>query len=69
MKVKQIIFYSILTVIALFILQNTQIVEVKLLFWKVSAVRAVILAATFLLGMIAGYMLKMLWRKNPSPRS
>ena len=69
MKVKQIIFVSILAVIALFILQNTQIVEVKLLFWKVSAVRAVILAATFLLGLIAGFLLKLLWRKKPSSQS
>lgn len=53
---KKIILLVILLLVFIFVLQNTQAVEVQIYFWKVSMSRALMLLATFLAGIIAGFI-------------
>lgn len=61
--VKFIISLILLVIVVLFVLQNTQVVEVQLLFWTVSMSRALMLLGTFLIGIIAGLLLR-----RPKPK-
>jgi putative membrane protein len=64
MSVKQIALLAILVVFAVFVLQNTQVLEIRLLFWKVEASRALVLVITFALGIAAGFLLRMVPKKG-----
>ena len=55
--VKKIIFGILAVLIITFVAQNTQIVEVKFLFWSASMSRALILICTFLLGVVLTLLL------------
>ena len=55
---KFIISIILLVIVVLFVLQNTQVVEVQLLFWTVSMSRALMLLGTFLIGIITGLLLR-----------
>ncbi len=55
---KTIIFVILVIVVVLFVLQNTQVVEAQFLFWKASMSRALMLLGTFLVGIIAGWLLR-----------
>jgi uncharacterized integral membrane protein len=48
----------------IFLIQNTQAVEIRFLVWKISAVRAIVLAATFLAGMAAGFLMRWIWKSK-----
>jgi len=41
---------------AVFVLQNTQVVEVRFLFWQTQASRALVLLITFVGGLITGWL-------------
>lgn len=41
---------------AVFVIQNTQVLEVRFLFWSTQVSRALILAGTFVLGFIFGQL-------------
>ena len=41
---------------AVFVIQNTQVLEVRFLFWSTQVSRALILAGTFVLGFISGQL-------------
>ena len=69
MNIKQVVFLFILLLVLVFALQNTQVVEVRLLFWKLSAVRAIVLAVTFVAGLVAGMLLNLLLRKKPAAKN
>jgi putative membrane protein len=56
--VKTIIFLILVALIVLFVLQNTQVVEARFLLWKVSMSRSLLLLGTFLIGIIAGWLLR-----------
>ncbi|OIN97182.1 MAG: hypothetical protein AUJ48_00405 [Deltaproteobacteria bacterium CG1_02_45_11] len=58
MSIKNIIILILLAFLLLFTLQNTQVVEVKLLLWTVSMSRALMLLGTLLVGLIAGWFLR-----------
>ena len=58
MNAKNIFILVLLAFLFLFILQNTQVVEVKLLFWKISMSRALMLLGTLLIGVITGWLIK-----------
>ncbi|NIO03044.1 MAG: DUF1049 domain-containing protein [Proteobacteria bacterium] len=53
---KNVLFAILLVLVLVFVIQNTQVVEVRLLIWKVSMSRALMLLGTFLVGMIAGWL-------------
>ena len=53
---KGIVFVILVIIMILFVLQNTQVVDVQLLVWKVTMSRALMLLGTFVLGMVAGWL-------------
>ncbi len=55
---KTIIFIVLLVIVAIFVVQNTVVVDVRFLAWKVSMSRALMLLGTLLIGIIAGWLLK-----------
>ena len=55
---RKIIFGILVALIVLFVLQNTEMVEVKFLIWKVTMSRALMLLATFLVGVVSAFVLK-----------
>ena len=70
MNVKLVSVIVVLFVFALFVVQNAQVVTVSFLFWKIEASRAIVLMATFVLGLISGLVLsKIFKRKNQDNHS
>ena len=55
---KIIIFFILVILVVLFVLQNTQVVETQFITWKVSMSRSLLLLGTFLVGIIAGWLLR-----------
>ena len=53
---KGIVFVILVIIMFLFVLQNTQVVDVQLLVWKVTMSRALMLLGTFVLGIVAGWL-------------
>ena len=58
MNIKYVITLIFLLFFLVFIIQNTQIVEVRFFFWKVSMSRALMLLGTLAIGLIGGWLLK-----------
>jgi uncharacterized integral membrane protein len=56
MSTKHIITVILVGLVIVFVLQNTQTVEVRLLAWTVSMSRALMLLLTLLIGIIAGWL-------------
>ena len=65
MKPRNIIILALVTLVLVFLLQNTQVVEVRFFFWKLSMPRILLLFGTLLTGLIAGWFLKTLTSKRP----
>ena len=55
--VRNIIFICLIGLVIIFVLQNTQGVEVQFLFWTISMSRALMLMGTLAIGLIGGWML------------
>ena len=66
---KRIVLLCIVAAAVIFTLQNTQTVEIQLLFWKVSAVRALVLTVTFCMGALSGYLLSRIGLRRQHGRS
>jgi uncharacterized integral membrane protein len=49
---------------AVFVIQNTQVLEVRFLFWSTQVSRALILAGTFVLGFVFGQLWSWMIRKK-----
>lgn len=62
MTVKRAFILAILIIFAVFLLQNASMVQVRFLFWKAEAPRALILIATFAAGLMTGGLLA--WRRG-----
>ncbi len=56
MTFKRIILIIIAILFAVFILQNTRVVEVRFLFWGTEASRAIVFLVTFFLGLVSGWL-------------
>lgn len=56
MTKKRIITLILVGLVIVFVLQNTQTVDVRLLAWTVSMSRALMLLLTLLIGIIAGWL-------------
>ena len=57
MKIRQIVLLVLLVLILIFVLQNTRVVEVRILFWRVAMSRSLMLIAAFLIGLLGGWIL------------
>jgi len=55
--VRNIIFIFLIGVVVIFVLQNTQVVEVRFLFWTVSMSRALVLFGTLAIGLVGGWLM------------
>ena len=69
MKIRQIRWrlIGVLTLVALFViivLQNTQVVDIRILFWRLSMSRIILLLFSLGVGLATGYYVK--WRQQGS---
>jgi uncharacterized integral membrane protein len=64
MSKKNIVIIVLAALFVLFVVQNTRIVEVQLLFWTVSMSRSLMLLGTLLIGLIGGWFLGRAKREN-----
>jgi uncharacterized integral membrane protein len=64
MGIKRIATIVLGLLYAVFVIQNTQVVEVRFLFWSTQVSRALILAGTFVLGFIFGQLWSWIRRKK-----
>lgn len=64
MTPKRILMIVIILLFATFVAQNANVVEVRFLFWKASASRALVLLGTFACGLIGGWLTGRLGRKE-----
>lgn len=53
---KTIVFCILVALVLIFVLQNTQVVEFKFFYWKVSMSRALLLLGNFLIGFVVGWL-------------
>ena len=67
MTLKRFFVLAILLVFALFVLQNANAVEVRFLFWKAEAPRALVLMATFAAGLLTGGLLA--WQRRSKEKT
>jgi putative membrane protein len=65
MTPKRILMLVIVLLFATFVVQNANVVEVRFLFWKAQASRALVLLGTFACGLIGGWLTGWLRRKEP----
>lgn len=54
----------LIAVVLLFALQNTQVVEVRLLFWKLSMSRVLLIFLLLVVGAILGWVANSAWRRR-----
>ena len=62
--IRNIVFICLIGLVIIFVLQNTQVVEVRFLFWTISMSRALILFSTLAIGLIAGWLLALPKRRK-----
>ncbi len=55
MTLKRILMLIIGVFFAIFVVQNTQVVEIRFLFWSMQVSRALVLLGTLILGIIIGW--------------
>ena len=64
MRAKTIIFLFLVAILLIIILQNTQVVELHLFFWKISMSQIIFTLLIFLIGLIIGFILGKRKRKR-----
>ncbi len=64
MNMKRVVTIVCGLLYVVFVIQNTQVVEVRFLFWSTQVSRALILAGTFVLGFISGQLWSWIRRKK-----
>ncbi len=69
MTPKRIFILVIVLLFATFVVQNAEMVQVRFLFWKSQASRALVLIGTFAFGLIAGWLTGWLRQRERHPKS
>jgi uncharacterized integral membrane protein len=64
MSIKRLATIVLGLLYGVFVIQNTQVLEVRFLFWSTQVSRALILAGTFVLGFISGQLWSWIKRKK-----
>ncbi len=62
--IRNIIFLGLIILVLIFVVQNTQVVEVRFLFWTISMSRSLVLLATLAIGFIGGWLMRLPGRKK-----
>ena len=65
--IRNVIFVCLIAFVLIFVVQNTQVVEFRFLFWTISMSRALMLFGTLAIGVIAGWLLKLQKGKKEQP--
>jgi uncharacterized integral membrane protein len=65
--IRNIVFLCLIGVVVIFVLQNTQVVEVRFLFWTISMSRALMLFGTLAIGLVGGWLIT-LPRRGKTPK-
>lgn len=63
MKPKTIIILILIVLAFVMLIQNTQVVEVQLLFWKIAMSRIIMISFLLLMGFIVGYLVAKMQKK------
>lgn len=58
MKIRRIVVIVLIAFFIIIVVQNLQVVELQVFFWKVSMTRALMLLGTLLIGLISGLLLR-----------
>jgi uncharacterized integral membrane protein len=58
MNTRRIVVIVLVALVFVFVVQNLQVVELQVFFWKVSMSRALMLLGTLLIGLISGLLLR-----------
>ena len=66
MTPKRVALLVVFFLFAIFVVQNVEVMEVRFLFWRTGASRALVLVSTFGLGLLTGWL--MLWLRKPERR-
>jgi uncharacterized integral membrane protein len=64
MKAKVIILLILIVLFTIFVLQNTQIVQIDFLFWSVAMSAIVLISLMMLIGVIAGFIIAKLFGRS-----
>lgn len=64
MKPKWIVSLVIVVLLSIFLLQNTQVVTLRLYFWSLSMSQIILIPLTLILGFVAGYIVAKLTGKH-----
>lgn len=59
MKFNTILVILFATIIIFFSLQNSEVTDVKFLFWKISTSRVIVILGSFVIGLFVGALLSM----------
>lgn len=57
MRIWTVALFVLLALVIVFVLQNTQVVDVRFFFWTVSMSRALVLLGTLVIGLFAGWLI------------
>jgi putative membrane protein len=66
MTPKRVALLVIFFLFAIFVVQNVEVMEVRFLFWRTGASRALVLVSTFGVGLLVGWL--MVWLRKPERR-
>ncbi len=64
MKFKTIVVLAIIVLIVIIFIQNTEVVEFKIFFWKLQMSRIILMPGILLVGFIIGYITAKINRRN-----
>lgn len=64
MRPRSVVILVLLILFFVIIVQNTEVVTVRLLFWDFTMSRIILLAASLGIGVIVGFLLGRPWRKH-----
>ena len=56
--IRNIIFVGLITLVLIFVVQNTQVVEFQFLIWTISLSRSLMLFGALAVGIVAGWLLR-----------
>jgi uncharacterized integral membrane protein len=65
MKLKIYSALTLLGLVLIFVLQNTEVVSIRFLFWQFALSRALLVFVIFLSGLLAGYLAVSFTRNHP----
>ena len=68
MKAKQIVLLVLVLAVVVILVQNTEVVDFQIFFWKIAVSRSVFLAVNVFVGIAIGYFLKGKMKKKASQK-